>query len=140
MPAFTWTARRRLAAGSTLGDVNSLDIADAPNLMPQPHRRGTPHESLDLTQQYVLTAIQERWDVTVIVPNGQRELWREFVASVAGGEEFTFDAFGTIAAPDDPLAVKLHAGGDLPNQARGWEQQTADYHVSMVLDVQGLIT
>ncbi len=33
--------------------------------------------------------------------------WREFLASVMGGETFTFDAYGTIASPDDPVLARL---------------------------------
>lgn len=34
-------------------------------------------------------------------------LWREFGASVAAGETFTIDPFGTKDTPDDPIQVKM---------------------------------
>jgi hypothetical protein len=53
------------------------------------------------------------FDVTVIGPLGeplteaQMPQWREFLASVEGGEIFTFDRYGTVAEPVEPKAVML---------------------------------
>lgn len=33
--------------------------------------------------------------------------WREFLASIEGGESLTFDPYGTIALPDNPLVCEL---------------------------------
>jgi len=52
-------------------------------------------------------------DVTVLGPLGallteaQMPQWREFLASVEGGELFTFDRYGTIAAPVEPANAIL---------------------------------
>jgi hypothetical protein len=52
-------------------------------------------------------------DVTVLGPIGalltevQILQWREFLASVEGGEAFTFDRYGTIAVPIEPKSAIL---------------------------------
>ncbi len=53
-----------------------------------------------------------RIDYTSMVDSGpvpivDESKWREFHASVAAGEQFTLDAFGTEASPVAPKPVKL---------------------------------
>ena len=73
--------------------------------MQQPMGGGAPE---------VLTYRRETFvDVTVLGPLGalltevQILQWREFLASVEGGETFTFDRYGTIAAPVEPKSAIL---------------------------------
>jgi len=44
---------------------------------------------------------------TGYISESQIAQWREFLASVEGGEAFIFDAYGTLAVPDDPVSVML---------------------------------
>ena len=54
-------------------------------------------------------------DVTVIGPLGeplteaQMPQWREFLASVEGGEAFTLDRYGTVAVPVESLSCVLES-------------------------------
>lgn len=41
---------------------------------------------------------------------GDQDSWDEFAASVAGGELFTLDPYGTSDDPDNPVTVKLTGG------------------------------
>ena len=64
-------------------------------------------------QPEVLT---HRRDVMIDVTTGliletNIKQWREFLASVEGGELFTFDRYGTIAVPVEPLQVYLADDG-----------------------------
>lgn len=53
------------------------------------------------------------YDVMVLGPNGElltEEMmpqWREFLASVEGGESFTMDRYGSLASPDNPETVVM---------------------------------
>jgi len=73
--------------------------------MQQPMGGGAPE---------VLTFRRETFvDVAVLGPLGaliteaQMLQWREFLASVEGGETFTFDRYGTIAAPVEAKSAML---------------------------------
>jgi len=44
---------------------------------------------------------------TDYITEAQIKQWREFLASVEGGETFTFDRYGTLAAPVDPRTAEL---------------------------------
>jgi hypothetical protein len=64
----------------------------------------------------VLTYRRETFvDVTVLGPLGalltevQILQWREFLASVEGGETFTFDRYGTVAIPVEPKSAILES-------------------------------
>jgi hypothetical protein len=48
------------------------------------------------------------WAVTSYpIPKDDLPDWREFLWSVRGGESFTWDAYGTVAASDDPVTAVL---------------------------------
>lgn len=44
---------------------------------------------------------------TTVIPEAKLPQWREFLASVEGGETFTFDRYGTIAVPVEQKTVML---------------------------------
>jgi len=55
-----------------------------------------------------------RRESTVMVTTGyiseaQIKQWREFLASAEGGETFTYDRLGTVAAPDNPVQAALES-------------------------------
>lgn len=72
-------------------------------------------EALDGSADTFLFWEAEGWNVTATViyktavPN-----WEEFLASVNGGESFTFDAYGTISVPDAPVTVELDGDYSIP--------------------------
>jgi len=68
--------------------------------------------SLSGIETTLLHRIDEYWNIqTIAVPETDRLQWKEFIASVAAGESFTFDAFGTSVTPDDPINCKIIGKG-----------------------------
>lgn len=74
----------------------------------------------------VLTYRRETYvDVVILGPLGalltevQILQWREFLASVEGGETFTFDRYGTIAAPIEAKSAMLASEGYMEERVAG---------------------
>lgn len=64
--------------------------------------------ALDGTTETIYKRNDKQWRIlTDFISEADWPQWREFMQSVHGGEAFTFDAFGTIASPDDPVSVQL---------------------------------
>lgn len=58
----------------------------------------------------ILKRRDELWQVTTdFIAEADLPQWREFLASVEGGESFTLDPYGTVAAPVLPLVVSLES-------------------------------
>lgn len=63
------------------------------------------------TRESQFNSLEHKWMIVTIpfeVENGgvaDLARWREWAASTANDEPFTFDAFGTKAAPDDAIQV-----------------------------------
>lgn len=81
-----------------------LEVADrrvkTVRSLKQPIGGGAPEVLLHRREVYLdvrTTSLEE-----AVMPQ-----WREFLASVEGGELFTFDRYGTIAAPVEPKSVML---------------------------------
>lgn len=109
MTAITYTAKDRgsLYAGHTAGSSYSLET-DAEKLDPKRKVVGHQSEALDGTTEGSLDRIERGFSVlTDIITEAQRPLWEEFIDSVAVAEAFTFDPYGTIAAPDAPITVRM---------------------------------
>jgi len=81
---------------SVMGDRKVKVIRDAQ----QPMGGGAPEVLLHRRE----TLIQI---TTGYISEAQIAQWREFLASVEGGETFTLDLLGTVAAPDDPVSAML---------------------------------
>ena len=56
---------------------------------------------------------------TDFITEAQIKQWREFLASVEGGETFTFDRYGTVAAPVDPRTAMLESADYSEDRLRG---------------------
>ncbi|WKD48401.1 hypothetical protein [Microbulbifer spongiae] len=71
---------------------------------------GKEHKALSGYTEHTAYRI-ERHSICRTLPvrltRAQLDQWREFAASCAFGEFFTFDALGTEAAPDNPQTVQL---------------------------------
>lgn len=75
----------------------------------QPLGGGGPEVILHRNEQFV--------DVlTDILSELELAKYREFVTSVAAGEQFTFDAYGTLASPVDPRPAVLESKGFKPQR------------------------
>ncbi|WP_444905316.1 hypothetical protein ACJJIU_22090 (plasmid) [Microbulbifer sp. CnH-101-E] len=99
---FTPTRLITGGAGKLQAGLQQCDSSDPP--------QGKEHIALSGAREFTAYRI-ERHTVCRTVPMrltpAQLAEWREFGASCAFGEFFTFDAEGTEAAPDDPQTVQL---------------------------------
>ena len=88
--------------GKLHADLQQYDSNDKPE--------GKEHTALSGFREATVYRL-EREAVCRTVPlqltDGELAAWREFGASCAFGEYFTFDALGSEAAPDDPQTVQL---------------------------------
>jgi hypothetical protein len=99
MAVFTYTAKRSVVAGHTVGAEYSLEISIQPSprareiVKTEQRSRGGATETIyhraDVTRQITLRPIRASELAAV----------HEFLDSVEGGESFGFDMYGTIAAP-----------------------------------------
>jgi len=65
----------------------------------------TQHVSIGGAVETVLKRATDMHMITIIWPHEENEQLQEFIYSIAGGETFTIDPYGTIATPDDPIDV-----------------------------------
>ena len=63
------------------------------------------HVSLNGNVETVLRRASRQMKATFIWPNTLNAQMEEFLFSVAGGESFTIDPYGTVASPDNVLNV-----------------------------------
>jgi hypothetical protein len=82
--------------------------------------------SLDRRTTETLTFGREVFiDVVALGPLGaliteaQMLQWREFLASVEGQETFTFDRYGTLAAPVEPRVAQLDSADYIEERIAG---------------------
>lgn len=114
MPSVTYTAKRRVISGHTAGVSYSVDF-DADVLQPNFPQKVDHVEALDGSRDTLLWNVRETWSVTVTaIAAAQLNAWLEFLQSVVGGESFTFDPYGTAAAPVSPLTVELEGEFSTP--------------------------
>ncbi|WP_406828113.1 hypothetical protein [Microbulbifer sp. ARAS458-1] len=88
--------------GKLHADLQQYDVDDKPE--------GKEHTALSgfrETTAYRLERLSICRTVPLKLSDAELAAWREFAASCAFGEYFTFDALGTEAAPDDPQTVQL---------------------------------
>lgn len=84
-------------------DVSRLDHSEMPDV--------TKTQSLSGNQETIYMRNDEFWDVTATnLVGADLPTMRNFIRSVKSGESFTFDAYGTIAVPDDPVTVIADPG------------------------------
>lgn len=99
MAKITYTARRSLAAGHEQGLEYTLEI-DLQSFNPSSDPVTKKQRSLGGNTQTILHRIDKGASVTTDwVSNADKPLWIEFLDSVAAGESFTFDPYGTVANP-----------------------------------------
>lgn len=107
MTAFTYTARRSLTGGHVADSDYSIDLSCV-SIDRQKDNRKTEQRALSTKTSTLLWRNSDRWQITTKAVRGQERLGvLEFLESVVGGEGFTFDEFGTIAQPDNAVAVIL---------------------------------
>lgn len=92
-------------AGHTLDDDYSLELGLA---AADRQRAGLVKEVVAIGggRETLYQRDEVTWSVvTVPIASSSLAAVREFLDSVEGGESFTFDAYGTIAVPDNPVTV-----------------------------------
>lgn len=97
----TYTPTRQIAggAGELSGDLSVYDRDQKTD--------ATASVSLSGKQQTTFNRVDVFYQVSSVpVERTEWAKWREFGASVAAGELFTFDALGTKAVPDNPVNVR----------------------------------
>jgi len=103
MPSIEYIAIRRVHADHTLNDTISRDIS-AYSILPSWDVQKDEAIALNGDQE---TNYHNDDDLIVFTSrliartNLTSDYWYEFLASIIGGESFTFDPYGTIASPDD---------------------------------------
>lgn len=110
MSAIIYTAKRYLAPGHTANTQYSIDVGMRTiNDDEEKHHR-KQHRSLSgLTETWLHRIDRYISFQTVPLYEGHSLYFdmREFLSSVAGGETFTVDPWGTVAAPNNPITCLL---------------------------------
>jgi len=106
MASITYTANARapLVSGHVAGTEYSFDVDIRAHAVTIDVPKAS-HISLGGNTETVLQRSSEATKYTIAWPTTTDDSMREFLYSIAAGEGFTFDAFGTIAVPVDPIAI-----------------------------------
>lgn len=120
MPTINYVAKRDLITGHVAS--TSYDIETEATQIDQGHvRDATIKTSLGGKTTTVLRKQDKKWSMTIgpfarTGGEGTLEQVIEFLSSVAGGEAFTLDPYGTLASPDNAVAVVLDSKGYSPKR------------------------
>jgi hypothetical protein len=107
MASVTYTALRRIISGHSASTSYSIDF-EASRIDPALNFTRDFGISLDGTTEGILSRVEDTWAVTTsFIDSTDLSQWKEFLASVAAAEGFTFDAYGTSGSPDNPETVIL---------------------------------
>jgi hypothetical protein len=109
MTAVTYTASRSIATGHSLGVSYDLDLSP---MVLQPVDKPIYHEEVSIAgnTQVAVEREDELFDVELLqllVGTQEYENVLEFLKSVNLKETFIFDAYGSVASPDDPRTAIL---------------------------------
>lgn len=116
MAAVTYTATRSLIAGHTAGVEYDLDIPLA-SLQRSTREIKETTEALSGTEETLLHRIEVQWACgSSGIDEADMPALREFLDSTAGGEAFTFDAYGSVATADDPRTCIRQGNGTRENR------------------------
>jgi len=108
MSAITYTAKRNISDGRSALTEYSFEVPLL-NFDREPLRKKSVSASLSGIRHTVLHRIDNFYKIKTAPIKNTTLLnqMREFIDSVAAGETFTIDAFGTIAAPNNPLSFEI---------------------------------
>ena len=109
MSAITYTANARAplitdSPAHVAGTDYSIDVK-LRNYNEKIEAPKSAHVSLGGNVETVLQRSSEAYAIVLIWPHSLNNDIREFLYSVAAGETFSFDAYGTVASPDNPIDV-----------------------------------
>lgn len=102
---YTTTSRAELVSGHSVGVLYGFDIK-LNQYTPMRSAPKSQHVSLNGKVETVLRGLVKYYSITLgPYPNSLHDDIVEFVESVAGGEIFAFDPYGSIAVPDSPISL-----------------------------------
>ena len=84
-------------------------------------------------EETLLHRLEDFWDVgTGRLIEAAMPQWREFLASVASGETFTFDPYGTIAAPNAPVSCELDSDDYAESRLGATQRYTVAFRIRLL--------
>lgn len=105
MAAFTYTAKRSLLAGHTLGLVYSISLKLRPFPLEKEIIR-VDQRSMDGSMERMYFGTKRQWSLQTIAMDPAYELaMKEFLDSTADGHAFTADVHGSLVAPVEVVSV-----------------------------------
>lgn len=120
MTAITYTAKRSLISGHTVDTSYNLETSAVDVTPSHAPDTAAKNVTLDGTTEVILNRIDKTYQVTTgWIASASLDSWWEFFDSVGAAEAFTFDAFGTIASPDNPLSVILEGEPNAGHAKKG---------------------
>lgn len=107
MTSVSYTARRSLTTGHIAGSTYSIRLR-CRDIEPGKEVRKSEQQALSgRTETLLWHNKSTRQITTAAVRGGERDVTREFLESVLGGETFQFDEFGAEGQPENPISVTL---------------------------------
>ncbi|TQV76676.1 hypothetical protein FLL45_01570 [Aliikangiella marina] len=105
MSVFTYTAKRRIAPGHTAGVQYSIDMGirshNPTDIYEGNQAFSASQSSTSISKEMIYHKI-----TTKRLNYQQMQEFREFLNSTNGSEPITFDLFGSVASPDNPIQVE----------------------------------
>ena len=112
MSAITYTAKRYLAPGHVFDTQYSIDVKmQSINDDEEKHLKKA-HRSISGKTETWLQRIDRYVTFKTVPIDESTNLYfsmREFLSSVAGGESFVIDSFGSVASPNNPQTYILES-------------------------------
>lgn len=101
MTAIVYTAKRELIGGHVADTQYAMDLRCTAGYPRRSTDVGADEQrSINNGREVLLHFSVQRYEIEVLTRTGAELLQlREFLASTQGGETFTFDEFGSVAAP-----------------------------------------
>jgi hypothetical protein len=106
MTTVNYAAKRSILSGHVLDTDYDLDMMCGKNNR-NPKTKKKVHEAVSGRMEVMRYRQTIEFDLTTIrIQEADLPTWYEFLDSTDGGETFTFDRYGTVAVPVDPVSVK----------------------------------
>jgi hypothetical protein len=132
MAAVTYTAKRRLISGHTASTQYSLDIELA-EIVASDNASAAAHVALSGNTETVFNRLDTVYQcTTTAVDNDGRDELREFLGSAVDGHYITFDAYGTVASPDDAQTAVLTSKNHQPTRLGNVDLWTFNFSVRII--------
>lgn len=132
MAAVTYTAKRRIISGHTANTQYDLDIELA-EIIAGDNASASNHVALNGNTETVFNRLDTVYQCTTTAFNNSgRDEMREFLGSAADGHYLTFDAYGTVASPDDPQTAVLVSKNHQPTRLGSLDQWVFNFTIRVI--------